>query len=145
MFCSNILIETKHSLSEKIFFPKIQKQPEKSSGCKKAKERISIFWQQKIPISILLPSRLYDLKTAFTVGYGIAPYQQIKNIRSWTITTGRELHPALKNVLFYFQPHYRRNSEKCQGVFTQFLSLSKQYVFWKYPHSLPLLEQCRPH
>ena len=44
---------------------------------------------------------LYLLYPDFTVGIGISPIQLLQRSRSWTITTGRELHPALKtNLLF---------------------------------------------
>lgn len=35
-----------------------------------------------------------------TVGLGVAPNQSCYLQESWTVTTGRELHPALKN--FYY-------------------------------------------
>jgi hypothetical protein len=37
---------------------------------------------------------LYLLYPDFTVGIGISPIQLLQKSRSWTITTGRELHPA---------------------------------------------------
>lgn len=40
-----------------------------------------------------ISNKLYLLYPDFTVGNGITPYQ-LSNDRSWTITTGRELHPA---------------------------------------------------
>ena len=45
-------------------------------------------------------AHLFFFHPDYTVGFGIAPNQPLG---SWTITTGRELHPALKITLLIYE------------------------------------------
>ena len=56
-------------------------------------------------ITIGKSNTLYLLYPDYTVGIGISPIQLFLGNRSWTLTTGRELHPAPEDEpLFYVTP-----------------------------------------